>query len=210
MAITQQKPSVKLTVGAQYICFNTPDANGDYNPATYESAVHKLPTVVNVTVTDNTDAYDSYASGEIYDSDAPVKTKDIQTEQLAFSDALLARMRGDTIDGGAVLAGGIATRPIFAYGIVVKKKDSSLDLRWYPKCKLTENTDATATSTDSHSDQTDTTTIRAYGFDDDQHQEVKCLTGETGYDGITEDAFFAEPILTIAGVKALIPSGGTQ
>ena len=73
-----------------------------------------------------------------------------------------------------------------------------------------ENSDATATSTDSHSDQTDTLTIRAYGFDTDQNQEVKVLTSETANAGITEAAFFAAPVLTVAAAKALRPvvSGG--
>lgn len=206
MAITKKHPAMKLTVGAQYICFNEMDENNDWTDE-FESDVVQLPTVVDVTVTDNTDAYESYASGDVYESDAPVTYVDIETTQIAFPDALLARMRGDTIDGGAVLGGGISQiRPYFAYGIVIEKKDGSLDLRWYPKCKLTENSDATATSTDSHSDQTDSTTIRAYGYDTDGNKVARALTGETGYERITEAAFFAAPVLTIAAIKALIPS----
>ena len=106
MAITRLHPPTKLTVGAQYICFNTMNADNEWTN-TFESDVIKLPTVVDVTVTDNTDSYDSYASGDIYESDAPVTSTDLATTQLAFPDALLARMRGDTIDGGAVLGGGL-------------------------------------------------------------------------------------------------------
>ena len=209
MAISQKKPSVKLTAGAQYICFNEGDTNGDFSADAYETDVIKLPTVVNVEVSDNTDSYDSYASGAIYDSDAPVTSQDITTEQIAFPAAVLARMRGDTVDEGVILGAGISTRPWFAYGFVVKRKDGSLDLRWYPKCKLTENTDATATSTESHSDQTDTTTIRTYGFDENQNKFVRVLTETTGYENVTEEAFFAAPILSIADAKKLKPTNSS-
>jgi hypothetical protein len=82
-----------------------------------------------------------------------------------------------------------------------------MDMRWYPKCKLVDNSDATQTSTDSHSDQTDSLTIRAYGFDATQNQEVKVLTAETANAGITEAAFFAAPVMTIDAVKALRTNG---
>lgn len=209
MAITKKKPPVKVTAGAQYICFNTMNADNEWTED-FETTVLQLPTVVDVAVTDNTDAYDAYASGQIYDTDTVVTSKSIAVTNIAFGDALLAKMRGDDVDGGIVLGGGRkAIRPYFAYGIVVVRKDGSLDLRWYPKCKLTENSDSAATSTDAHQDQNDTITIKAFSFDDDEHQEVRVLTGEEGYSGITEAAFFAAPILTKAAAQALIPGNTT-
>ena len=209
MAITKKKPPVKVTAGAQYICFNTMNADNEWTED-FETTVLQLPTVVDVAVTDNTDAYDAYASGQIYDTDTVATSKSIAVTNIAFGDALLAKMRGDDVDGGIVLGGGRkAIRPYFAYGIVVVRKDGSLDLRWYPKCKLTENSDSAATSTDAHQDQNDTITIKAFSFDDDEHQEVRVLTGEEGYSGITEAAFFAAPILTKAAAQALIPDNTT-
>lgn len=200
MAITEKKPSTKYTVGAQYICFNT---DPDWDPGDFESDVLKLPTVTNIDVKDNSDSYQSYASGAVYESDTIVTYKEISVTQLAFDDATIAKMKGDTVDTGIILSGGVKARPFFAYGVPIIKKDKTLDMRWYPKCKLVENSDATATSTDSHSDQTDTLTIRAYGFDDDQNQEIKVLTGETANASITEEKFFAAPVLTVAAAKAL-------
>ena len=202
MAITEKKPSTKYTVGAQYICFNTDPA---WDSGDFESDVLKLPTVTNIDVKDNSDSYDSYASGAVYESDTIVTYKEISVTQLAFDDATIAKMKGDTIDSGIIMSGGVKTRPYFAYGVPIIRKDKTMDLRWYPKCKLVDNSDATATSTDSHSDQTDNLTIRAYGFDNDQNQEVKILTGETANAGITEAAFFAAPVLTVAAAKALRP-----
>lgn len=208
MAITEKKPSVKLTVGAQYICLNTMDANNDWTDA-FETEVIKLPTVTQVQITDNSDSYDSYASGAIYDSDTEIQSKDIQETNLAFSDTLLAKLRGDVVDGGVIVEGKLGTvRPYFAYGIVVQKKNGELDLRWYPKCKLVENSDSTATSEESHSDQTDDITIRAYRMADDKGIAVRVNTGEEGYDTVTEEAFFAVPLTTADAAKALAGGNG--
>lgn len=203
MAITEKKPSTKYTVGAQYICFNE---NPAWDSGDFETDVLKLPTVTNIDVKDNSNSYDSYASGGVYESDTIVTYKEISVTQLAFDDATIAKMKGDTIDSGIIMSGGVKTRPYFAYGVPIIRKDKTIDLRWFPKCKLVENSDATQTSTDSHSDQTDTLTIRAYGFDTDQNQEVKVLTSETANAGITEAVFFAAPVLTVAAAKALRPS----
>lgn len=207
MAITEKKPSTKLTVGAQYICFNT--GNPDWVAGSFETAVTKLPTVVDIDVADNADSYESYASGDVYESDTIILFKDIAVTQLVFPEEILARMRGDTVDEGVILSGGIKTRPFFAYGVPVLKKDGSRHMRWFPKCKLIENSDKTATSTESHSDQTDSLNIRAYGFDADQNQDVGCLTSVEDNEGITEDLFFAAPLLSIDAVKGIRPAPTT-
>ena len=85
----------------------------------------------------------------------------------------------------------------------MQKKSGELDLRWYPKCKLIENTDSTATSGESHSSQTDDITIRAYRMSDDKGIAVRVNTGDATTDNITEAAFFAAPILTDAAARAL-------
>jgi hypothetical protein len=80
MAITEKKPSTKYTVGAQYICFNA----ADWSAEAYEEDVVKLPTVVDIEVSDNADSYESYASGQVYESDTIVTYKEIAVTQLAF------------------------------------------------------------------------------------------------------------------------------
>lgn len=207
MAINEKKPSTKYTVGAQYICFNE---DPDWKADEFEEDVLKLPTVVDINVADNSDSYESYASGAVYESDTIVTYKEISVTQLAFDEATIAKMKGDTIDSGIIMSGGIKTRPFFGYGVPIIKKDGTKDMRWYPKCKLVDNSDATATSTDSHSDQTDSLTIRAYGFDETQNQEIKVLTAETANASITEAAFFEAPILTVAAAKALRSNGSQE
>ncbi|MFA6663606.1 MAG: major tail protein [Lachnospiraceae bacterium] len=200
--MNELRPAMKLTVGAQYICFNKMDAKGNWT-STFEDEVIKLPTVSEVDVSDEADSHTTYASGEQYDSDTQVSAVTMKTTNVAFDDLTLDKMKGSDIDGGAVLSGGIAQRPYFAYGFVVKKKDGTKDLRWYPKCKLTDNADKTSTSADKWSDQTDDITISATGFDDKAHKCVKCLTSDESTKNITEDKFFAKPLLTAAEVKAL-------
>jgi len=74
-------------------------------------------------------------------------------------------------------------------------------MRWFPKCKLTENSDEAATSTASHSDQNSTMNIKAYQYNTDGNTDVK----SPDIAGITEAAFFDAPLLTAAAVEALIP-----
>ena len=203
MAINELRPKIKLTVGAQYICFNEGDANGDWDANEFESDVSKFPTVVQASITDEVDSYDVYASGAVYDADANVLSRTIAVTNVAFDDATIARMRGESVSSkGVILEGGNAERPWFAYGIVEVKKGGGLVLRWFPKCKLTENSDESATSTASHSDQNSTMNIKAYQYNDDGNTDVKAPE----IAGITESAFFAAPLLTAAAVEALIPT----
>ena len=111
-------------------------------------------------------------------------------------------MKGESVSTkGVIMEGGNAERPWFAYGIVEIKKGGGLYMRWFPKCKLTENSDEAATSTASHSDQNSTMNIKAYQYNTDGNTDVK----SPDIAGITEAAFFDAPLLTAAAVEALIP-----
>lgn len=192
MSINTKKPSMKETVGAQYVCF-APEEEFD---GTYETNVEKTEVVKTVKVTVNAENSDAYASGKIYDSDTPMKSIDIETEVIAFPDSTLAKMKGDTVDsGGLILTGGNSERPYFAYGKTVKLKHGGYRYEWYPKCRLTENTDDISTSEEKASEQTDTIKIKAYPFDKAGNIVAK-VVDETAPEGLTEDKFFAKPILT--------------
>jgi phi13 family phage major tail protein len=204
MAITRKKPPVKYTVGAQYICFNVMSSEGEWTEG-FEADVIKLPTIVDVEVSDNADSYDTYASGDIYDSATDISFKEISETNIAFPHSLIARLRGDTVDDGVIVSGGRRQRPFFAYGFPIVNKDGTMQMRWFPKCKLSENSDSTETSEESHKDQNDTVNIKAYTFNDDFDIDIGIDTSTEAVAGITEDAFFAAPLLTIEAVKALIP-----
>ena len=129
MAITTKKPAEKLTVGAQYICFDTA-SDGTYS-GTYAEDVTCLPTVTQVEVTDTGDDFKDYASGDVYASGTRTMYKQIKTTNLAFEDALIAKMKGDVVDdtSGVIMESGYNRRPYFAYGIYSQKDDGTLDLR---------------------------------------------------------------------------------
>lgn len=203
MAIKTKRPPMKETVGAQYICFAKETEEGEFD-GTYETDVEKTEVVKTVKVTVNADTGDSYASGKVYDSDTPTKSIDIETEVIAFPEDTLAKMKGDSVDaGGLILSGSNSQRPFFAYGKVVKLRHGGYRYGWYPKCKLTENSDDISTSEDKTSEQTDTIKIKAYPFDDAGNIVAK-ITESSAPEGMTEDKFFAKPILTKEDLAAAL------
>lgn len=203
MAIKTKRPPMKETVGAQYICFAKETEEGEFD-GTYETDVEKTEVVKTVKVTVNADTGDSYASGKVYDSDTPTKSIDIETEVIAFPEDTLTKMKGDSVDaGGLILSGSNSQRPFFAYGKVVKLRHGGYRYEWYPKCKLTENSDDISTSEDKTSEQTDTIKIKAYPFDDAGNIVAK-ITESSAPEGMTEDKFFAKPILTKEDLAAAL------
>lgn len=207
MSITSKKPPIKETVGAQYICFATAKEEWD---GTFEAEVEKTETVKSVKVTENGESTSVYASGKVYDTDETINGVDIEVENIAFVTETLAKMRGDVVDeGGLILSGGKGIRPYFAYGKVVIMRGGKVRYEWYPKCKLAENSDNANTSEEKFSEQTDTVTIKAYPFNDAGNVKAMVDSTMTSFPaGLTEDKFFAKPILTKEELKTAAGAGG--
>lgn len=206
MTVTLKKPPYIETVGAQYICFNTPDSAGNYS-STYESDVEKTEVVKSVSVAENVDTAVIRASGKDYDSRRGEETDTITVGVIAFVAATLHKMRGDTVgSGGLIKSGGPVRRPYFAYGKAVHLSGGKVRLDWYPKCQLTENTDQANTSEQTFSEQTDTITITAYPFNDAGNTKVSVDSDVDWPTGLTEADFFKAVILTDADLAAAIPS----
>ena len=203
MAINNKRPPRKETVGAQYICFATPGEDGEWT-GEYETDVERTAVVKNVEVTENSESSDVYASGEVYDTDMSVAADDIAEEVIAFREDTIAKMRVATVDaGGLILDGANKTRPFFAYGKVVKLKNGNVRFEWYPKCKLKENTNSAATSEASPAEQNDTITISAYSFDKEGNKRAYIDSSTANFpEGMTEEKFFAKPILTKEDLEA--------
>lgn len=194
--ITNKRPPIKETVGAQYVCFSTGSEDGDWS-GEYETDVEKTETVKSVKVTENSEGTDVYASGKVYDTDNTQSGTDIEVEVIAFVAETLAKMRGEKVGTqGLVLSGGNKTRPFFAYGKVVKLKNGIVRMEWFPKCKLSSNSDEAKTRESSFAEQTDTITIKAYPFDEEGNCKVYVDSSMENYpENLTEDKFFAKPIL---------------
>lgn len=199
MAITTKKPMIKETVGGMYYCFNTKEEKADYDKDNYEEEVSKCNNVKNIGTTENSEATTVRASGTDYETLNQSASIDMAIEVVAFDVADLAKMRGDDTsdEGGLMLSGAPSKRPFFAFGKVVKKVGGGFQFAWYPKCQLVENTDDIATSEDTFSEQNDTVTIRAYSFDDKNQKKAYVDSETTKFPkGLTEEKFFAKPILT--------------
>ena len=210
MPISTKRPPRKETVGAQYVCFNTMTEENEWTEA-FEEMVEKTEVVKSVKVTENAETGVVYGSGKVYDSDADISSVDVEVEVIAFPDDTLAKMRGDLIDeGGLILSGGKRKRPYFAYGKAVHMKGGKVRYDWYPKCQLTENTDEASTSEGKPSEQTDTIKISAYPFNDDGDISAKVSSGVNFPTGLTEEKWFAKPILTKGDLGAAIANTATQ
>lgn len=209
MAITEKKPPLKQTVGAQYLCFNTMSIDGEWTE-TFQTDVEKTKVVKSVKVTDDTESADVYSSGEVYDTENTINKMEIEVEVIAFPELTLCKMRGDDVDaGGLIRSGGAGVKPFFAYGKVVKLKGGKVRYEWYPKCKLSENSNETATSEDKFKEQTDTIKIVAYPFDKNGSIVCKVASDAGMPEGLTEDNFFAKPILSPADLTSALTNAAS-
>ena len=207
MSITKKKPPIKETVGSQFVCFNIMNDDGDWTPQ-FEPDVEQTDVVKSVSVTENSDSENVYASGIIYDTENSTTSTDVEVEVIAFPYDTLCRMRGDSVDeGGLILSGGSGEgreRPFFAYGKVVKLKGGKVRYDWYPKCKLAENSDEAKTKEESFSEQTDTIKITAYPFNESGDIVARVSSDANFPEGLTEAKFFAKPILDKEGLAAAV------
>lgn len=208
MAITTKKPMVKETVGALYYAFNTPDSKGNFSTA-YEEDVVKSEVVKNIGTTENSEAVVVRASGQDYTTVSQNESIEMAVEVVAFDPEDLAKMRGDIIGAaGLNRSGRTTTRPYFAFGKVVKKLNGKFELAWYPKCQLVENTDDIATKDQNFSEQNDTVTIKAYSYNELGDKKTYVNNEMSKFpEGLTEEKFFAKPILDDAGLAAAITPG---
>ena len=203
MAIKTKKPMMKETVGAQYYAFNTPDKDGNIDYSAYEETI-KTEVVKKIGTTENGDNAQVRASGKDYANFNSVSSIDLADEVVAFPVEDLAKMRGEEVSkSGLASSGGTKERPYFAYGKVVKKVGGGIRYDWFPKCQLIENTDDIETSDESFSEQNDTVTIRAYPFNEAGDIKNYVDNEMTSFPaGLTEEKFFAKPIVTDADLTA--------
>jgi phi13 family phage major tail protein len=200
-ATTTKSPKIKQSVGAQYVCFASTST-----PGTYDAAVEKSEVVKSVSTNENAESTPVRASGKIYTTKTNQSSVEISVEVIAFVVETLAKMRGDTADaGGLFLSGGSTDRPYFAYGKVVLLDGDVKRYEWFPKCQLTANTDEIATSEDKFKEQNDTLTITAMAFDASGNTKVYVQSDSANFPaGLTEDEFFAAPILTPANLATAV------
>lgn len=210
MTIKNQKPPIKQTVGAQYICFAVDSADGGFGK-TYETEIEKTDVVKSISIKENTESTPVMASGKIYLTDSSSSGTEISVDVVAFMASTLAKMRGDNVDAttGLVISGGKSKRPFFAYGKVVELSDSNYAYEWYPKCQLVANSDDIKSSEEKFSEQNDTLTISAMPYNDKGDIVVRISSNIKIPEGLTEDKFFAKPITNLEELKKAIAVAST-
>lgn len=209
MSIKTKKPMIKETVGALYYDFNTPSANGEYNPETYEEEVVRSNVVKNIGTTENAESVTVKASGEDYETVSQNQYIDMAVEVVAIDPGDLARMRSDVIGKtGLNRSGRTARRPFFGFGKVKKMVGNGVEYAWYPKCQLIENTDDIGTQEENFSEQNDTVTIRAYSYNKEGDKKTYVNSEMENYpEEMTEEKFFSKPILTDEDLAAAVAPG---
>ena len=201
-----KRPPVKETVGAQYVCFSSSEDVNEYN-GKYEDIVEKTETVKKVSVSENGDSTPVPASGKTYMTVTSTSSTEISVEVVAFPSETISRMRGDTVtESGLILSGGNKERPRFAYGKTVIMHGGLRRFDWYPNCQLSANTDDIETSDTSFKEQNDTLTISAMPFNDNGDIVVRIKEDFKAPQGLTEDIFFSQPILSEDDLKKMLVS----
>ncbi|WP_159649107.1 major tail protein [Erysipelothrix aquatica] len=193
----QKKPKLKLTVGAFFYNIMNQVENDDFDPVNYQETI-KSPIIKSIGTSENAESTTVNSSGIDYDTVDQSSSIELEVEVVAFDPTDLAKLRAEKVDAkGLVLSGRSATRPYFAVGVPVIKKDGVVRYTWYPKCKLVSNTDESKTSEESFSEQNETLSIRAYAFNETKDFKTYVDTEmDIAPEGLTEDKFFAKPILT--------------
>ncbi len=208
--IITKKPPYKESIGAQYYCFNKPEAGNDFDTSKYEEKVTKTETVKSVTITENAESTPIYSSGKVYDTRNQLAYVDIAVESLASDADDLAEMRGDKVNTNGLIQGQTSPiKPFFAYGKVVLLSGGNFRYDWYPKCQLIDNSDETKTRGESFEEQNENLTIRAYAFDEEGKLFKNSVDSSSAKfpKGVTEALFFNKPIITPEDLTAITPTG---
>jgi len=202
--MNNKKPMIKETVGAAYYAFNIP-LNGEYSPISFEATI-KSPVIKNIGTTENVESAIIRASGSDYETATQTSSVELAIEVVAFHPDDLAKLRGENVDVHGLISSGRPTaRPFIALGFPILKKGGGIKYTWYPKCQLIENTDDIATNNESFSEQNDTLTFRAYGFNENKDFKNYVDSEATNFpEGITEEKFFTKPLITKEDLAAAI------
>lgn len=200
-----KRPKMIETVGALYYAFNTPGEDGTFNKSTFEDVV-KSPIIKKIAVEPEAETTVVRASGEDYDEVSQTSSIGLEIEVVGFDPADLAKAKGETVDSsGLILGGSSSPRPYLAIGVPVKKVGGGICMKWYPKCKLVENSEEVSTSETSFSEQNPTVNFSAFSFDETGTKFVYLDTEtEVFPEGMTEEKFFSKVVTTKDDIATLL------
>lgn len=204
-----KRPKIIETVGALYYAFNSPDEKGNFNIKTYEDII-KSPIIKKIAVEPEAETAVVRASGENYDEVSQTSSIGIEIETVGFDPSDLAKAKGENVEeNGLILGGSSNPRPYLAIGVPVKKVGGGLTLKWYPKCKLIENSEEVSTSDKSFSEQNPTVNFSAYSFDEKGNKFVYLDNETENYpEGMTEEKFFSKVVSSKEDINEILNTEG--
>lgn len=200
-----KKPKIILSVGALYYAFNIPSEDGSFDPHSYSEIIHS-PILKKYATTPESESATVRASGQDYDQIDQISSIGLEFETVAFDPEDLAKAKGEKISSKGLASGGSSSqRPFLAIGVPIIKKGGGHTLKWYPKCKLTENTEEANTSESSFSEQNPTVNFTAYSFNDNNEKFKYVDTEFSNYpEGLTEEKFFSKVIVDDATLESVL------
>lgn len=201
----QKKPKIIETVGALYYAFNLPGENGEFNLETY-SEIIKSPIIKKVAVEPEAETAVIRASGENYDEVSQTSSIGIEIETVAFDTDDLAKAKGESVSSqGLIIGGASSPRPYMSIGYPVLKVGGGKLLKWFPKCKLTENSEEVSTSDTSFSEQNPTVSFSAFSFNENGDKYVYLDSESVKFpEGMTEEKFFSKVITSDADIAEIL------
>lgn len=192
-----KKPKIIETVGALYYAFNIANDKGEFNPKSYGDIIQSK-IIKKISVEPEAETVVVRASGEDYEEISQTSSIGIEIEAVGFDPSDLAKAKGEVIENNGLALGGASNqRPYLAIGVPVKKVGGGITLKWYPKCKLTENSEEVSTSDTSFSEQNPTVNFSAYSFNEHGDKFTYIDSEFENYpEGMTEEKFFSKVIIS--------------
>ncbi len=206
----EKRPELLLSVGAFYYAKNIPEGGIVFDPSKYSDII-KSPIIKKVGMKESGENTPVKASGIDYLTVSLKDSEELSVEVVAFAPDDLADFRGDHVsENGLITDDTSPLRPFFACGFPIEKTNGQVDLVWYPKCQLTENSGDIETKEDKFKEQNQKLTIKAYAFND-KNIKVHCDSELASFPkGLTEEKFFSKVITNDEDLKSVLPIAEEQ
>lgn len=204
----EKRPEIQISVGSFMYARNNPGEGVLFDSTKYGDIISS-PVIKKVGIKESAENTPIKASGIDYLTVGLKDSEELSVEVVAFAPDDLAYFRGDSISkNGLIMDSTTPVKPFFACGFPIEKTNGKIDLCWYPKCQLIENTGDVETKEDKFKEQNKTLTIKAYPFNG-KNIKVHCDSElESFPEGLTEEKFFSKVITSDEDLQAVLTPTG--
>lgn len=210
MIKNEKRPEIQISVGSFFYAKNMPEEGVLFDPKKYGPIISS-PIIKKVGIKESSENTPIKASGIDYMTVSQKDSEELSVEVIAFAPDDLADYRGDSIsEKGLIKDDTTPNRPFFACGFPIEKTNGHVDLTWYPKCQLLENSGDVETKEDKFKEQNKTLTIKAYAFDE-KSIKVHCDSELSSFPtGLTIDKFFSKVITDDEDLTSVLSTSENQ